>query len=150
MKRLAPLLFLLLLTTPAFAHPLPNLRFDRTVHVRIGTSGVTVKYALELNDWTMAIDGNTLLKPTDLEGLKGQQSYAKKYAEKKAPILIDRFVSTFGGKEVRFRTEKIEIEPERDHVRVRYQFKADWPTNTDVKPKFTFVLIYFLCLQVYY
>ena len=138
MKRFVSFLFLLLLTPSAFAHPLPNLRFDRTVHVRIGTSGVTVKYALELNDWTMAIDGNTLLKPTDLEGLKGQQSYAKKYAEKKAPILIDRFVSTFGGKEVRFRTEKIEIEPERDHVRVRYQFKADWPTDLGVKPKFTF------------
>ncbi len=129
---------MLLLTTPAVAHPLPNLRFDRTVHVRIGASGVTVKYALELNDWTMAIDGNTLLKPADLDGLKGQQSYAKKYAEKKAPILIDRFVSTFGGKEVRFRTEKIEIEPERDHVRLRYQFKADWPTEIGVKPKFTF------------
>ena len=61
---LAPAL-LLAAAAPAFAHPLPNKRFDRTVDVRLAPAGVTVRYTLEMNEWSMVLDGNKLLGPED-------------------------------------------------------------------------------------
>ena len=129
MKTLS-LLALLLAASPALAHPLPNLRFDRVVHVRVGGSGVTVKYALEVNDWTMAIDGNRVLKPEDVAGLTGSQAYAKKYAARKAPLLADNLRATLDRAGLAFRVQKVEVEPDRDHLRLRFQFFAEFPAGS--------------------
>ena len=55
-------LLLFAIAWPAMAHPFPNLRCDRTVHVRISAVGVVAKYTVECNAMTMMIDGNTFLK----------------------------------------------------------------------------------------
>lgn len=128
--RIVSLLAVLLVASPAVAHPLPNLRFDRVVHVRVGGAGVTVKYALEVNDWTMAIDGNRVLKPEDVAGLTGAQAYAKKYAARKAPLLADDLRATLDGTGLVFRVQKVEVEPDRDHLRLHFQFYAEFPAGS--------------------
>ena len=128
MKTLS-LLAVLLAASPALAHPLPNLRFDRVVHVRVGGAGVSVKYALELNDWTMAIDGNRVLKPEDVAGLTGPLAYAKVYAARKAPLVADGLRATLNGAGLAFRVQKVEVEPDRDHLRLRLQFFAELPAG---------------------
>ena len=121
-------LAILLLAAPAaLAHPLPNLRFDRAVHVRVGSAGVTVKYALEINEWTMAIDGNRVLKGEETAGLTGPLAYAKAYAARKAPLLADGLRGTLGGVPLEFRATKVEVGPDRDHLRLRFEFAAAFP-----------------------
>jgi nickel/cobalt transporter (NicO) family protein len=137
MLRLAFITLLLTSGTLA-AHPLPNLRFDRVVHVRATSTGITVKYTLDLNDWTMAIDGNRILQPEDVKNLTGPQAYAKKYAERKAPLMADNFRAKLGDAAMIFRAEKIEIEPDRDHLRFRFQFRADWPKDHATSAKWAF------------
>ncbi|MGL6075055.1 MAG: hypothetical protein ACRC8S_12925 [Fimbriiglobus sp.] len=122
----------------ATAHPLPNLRFDRVVHVRLSGTKVIVKYTLDLNDWTMAIDGNRILSPQDTKNLTGAQAFAKKYAERKAPLLADNLRAKLGDQGLTFVTEKVGIEPDRDHLRVQFQFTATWPTTTNPNEMFTF------------
>jgi nickel/cobalt exporter len=123
------LLLMLVAAPAALAHPLPNLRFDRAVHVRVGASGVTVKYALELNEWTMAIDGNRVLKGEDTAGLTGRLAYAKAYAARKAPLLADGLRAKLGGVPLEFRATRVEVEPDRDHLRMRFEFAAPFPAN---------------------
>ncbi len=108
------------------AHPLPNLRYDRTVSVRFDATGATVRYVLELNDWTMVLDGKDLFTPEEKRAFTGQRAFERKYAEKKAPLVADNLRATIDGKPVAFRPTRIEVEPERDHLRVRFQFRADW------------------------
>ena len=115
---------LLAAATPALAHPLPNFRFDRTVDVRLAPSGVVVKYALEMNEWTMVLDGNKLLQPGETFGTS--REFAAQYAKKKVPFLIDNLVLTLDGREVKLAAERTEVEPERDHVRFRFVFRGAW------------------------
>ena len=62
MSRLLPaILVLLVVAGLASAHPLPNMRFDRTVAVRLTAAGFAVRYTLEMNEWSMVLDGNKLL-----------------------------------------------------------------------------------------
>ena len=114
------------LAAAAAAHPLPNLRYDRTVHVRVDATGATVRYALELNDWTMVLDGKDLLTAEEKRELSGQMAFGKKYAEKKAPLIADNLRATLDGKPVMFKVARVEVEPERDHLRVHFQFRAGW------------------------
>ncbi|OWK43823.1 nickel/cobalt transporter [Fimbriiglobus ruber] len=117
-----------LLSAAALAHPLPNMRFDRTVHVRLTATGVTVKYSLELNDWTMVLDGKNLVSAEETKDVAGQRAFAQVYARKKAPLIADNLRSTVNGTNLTFRQfGKTELEPERDHLQLRFQFRADWP-----------------------
>ena len=111
----------------AAAHPLPNLRFDRTVHVRLGPTGATVRYALEVNDWTMVFDSRGLIGKEEVAGLTGQMAFGKKYAEKKAPLLADGLAAELDGQRLTFRPTRVEVERERDHLRLQFQFRAEWP-----------------------
>lgn len=133
--RFAALIPLILFASTATAHPLPNLRYDRTVHVKVESTGVVVRYVLELNDWTMAIDGNRLLTAEDVAGLTGGQAYAKKYGAKKAIHIADNLRAKFDGRALNFAVKKIELEPDRDHPRFRFTFRAE---RTPSAGRFTF------------
>jgi ABC-type nickel/cobalt efflux system permease component RcnA len=137
MTRVAALL-LTLATAPAVGHPLPNMRFDRTVHVRLAPSGVTVRYTLELNDWTMALDGSSIIPRAEAAALTGPQAYAVKYAEKKAPLLADNLRATRAGKALMFRTEKIEVGSKGDHAELRFTFRSDWQPEPGERQAFAF------------
>jgi ABC-type nickel/cobalt efflux system permease component RcnA len=114
------------LAAAAAAHPLPNLRYDRTVHVRLDATGATVRYALELNDWTLLLDGKDLLTPEEKREVSGQMGFGRKYAEKKAPLIADNLRATLDGKPVTFKVSRVDVEPERDHLRVHFQFRVEW------------------------
>ena len=134
-----PVLAALAILPSAGAHPLPNLRYDRTVHVRLSASGVTVRYAVEMNDWTMVIDGKNLVIAEDMRGVTGQFAYAGKYAEKKAPHLADGLRASLDGADLPFRVEKPpQIEPQRDHLRLTFQFRADWSPDAGRSHSFRF------------
>lgn len=126
MTRTLATLAAVLLPAVAAGHPLPNLRFDRTVAVRVAPAGVTVRYDLELNDWTMALDGRDLVTPAELKSIVGSRGFARVYAAKKAPLIADDLRATLDGEPVTVRLTAVEIVPELDHLRLRLTFRADW------------------------
>src|SRR5262245_33172580 len=84
MKRILGTLVFLTAATAASAHPLPNLRYDRKIDVRLAPAGVTVRYTLELSYWTVVLDGKNLFTREEEAEIGGQYvKYVKKYAEKK-------------------------------------------------------------------
>ncbi len=115
-----------LVCSPLAAHPLPNLRYDRAIHVRLAADGVTVRYTLELNEWTMVLDGKNLFTPEETRGIVGSRDYAKKYAGKKAPLIADDLRATLDGEPLAWKTTAIDIVPEHDHLSFRYTFRAAW------------------------
>lgn len=128
MSRFAlPLLMAVSFASVGWGHPLPNLRYDRTIHVRLSPAGVTVRYSLEMNDWTMALDGKNLISGDDWKGVTGQLGYATTYAAKKAPLLADALRLTLDGTDVACHVEKPPtVEPQRDHLRISFTLRADW------------------------
>lgn len=126
-RSLLALTLLPLVAAAVAAHPLPNMRFDRTVHVRVGPTGATVRYALEVNDWTMVFDSRGLISKEEVADLTGQLAYGKKYAEKKAPLIADALKIELDGERLPVRPTKVEVVPERDHLRLQFQFRAAWP-----------------------
>jgi nickel/cobalt exporter len=126
-RSLLALVLLPLVATAAAAHPLPNFRYDRTVHVRLGPTAATVRYTLEVNDWTMVLDGRNLLTREEAAAVTGQREFAAKYAEKKAPLLADNLRATLDGQALTFVVTRIESpERERDHLLFRFVFRAEW------------------------
>src|SRR4051812_17728164 len=105
---LVPAFALLLAALPAAAHPLPNLRYDRTVDVRLSPAGVVVRYTLEMNEWTMVLDANRLLDPKDT--FTTGREFAALYAKKKAPFLADNLGVTLDGRDVKLAVGRTEIE----------------------------------------
>ena len=126
--RILTCLLLLFLPGALLAHPLPNLRFDRVVEVKLDRTGVRVVYSLEINEWTMVLDGRGLITQADAAQTGTSRGFAKLYAERKAPLLADNFLAELGGQPLRFKVDKIDIEPERDHLRMRFQLSAAWPS----------------------
>lgn len=109
------------------AHPLPNLRFDRTVHIRVSPTEITVQYNLELNEWTMVLDGNKLLEPGDR--FTTGREFAALYAKRKAPFLADNLQVTLDSQHIPLQVARTEVVPERDHLKFRFQFVHAWKPN---------------------
>src|SRR5262245_35437434 len=123
---LAPLV-LLLCAAPAAAHPLPNLRYDRVVAVRVSPTGVKVTYTLDVSWFTMHLDGSRLLTPDDIAKLdKTERGYATAYAKRLAPEVAGTLRATVDGKPLVFRVEKIDIDP-GEHLQVKFVLRTDWP-----------------------
>jgi ABC-type nickel/cobalt efflux system permease component RcnA len=115
---------------------LPNLRYDRAIHVSLAADGVTVRYWLELNEWTMVLDGKNLFTPEETKGIVGSRDYAKKYAAKKAPLIADDLRATLDGEPVALKAVKIDIVPEHDHLSFRYTFRGEWSPKRGEKHTF--------------
>src|SRR5438477_1692798 len=100
---------LLLFAVPAAAHPLPTWQYDRTVEVRLTAAGVSVRYALEVNEWTMAVDRESKFSDAELAEIKAARPSQKMpqqiYAKKKARILADNMIATANGTSLSFRSE---------------------------------------------
>ena len=127
MNRLLFTLFgLVVVTGTVAAHPLPNLRFDRTIHVRLSADAVTVRYSLEINDWTMILDGKNLLTAEDTAGVTGSASYAEVYAARKSPVLADQLRAMLDDEPLTFSTVTMSADRARDHLQFRFEFRADW------------------------
>src|SRR5437016_13348154 len=109
MARLAPLILFLLTAAPAAAHPLPNLRHDRPIAVRLSTAGVKVTYTLEVSWFTMHLDGAKLLTPAEIASLdKTERGYAAVYARKVAAEIAGQLHATSDTQPLPFRVETID------------------------------------------
>lgn len=115
-----------LVCSPLSAHPLPNLRYDRAISVRLAADGVTVRYWLELSDWTMVLDGKNLFTPEETKSIVGSRDYAKKYAAKKAPLIADDLRAALDGEPLAWKATAIDIVPEHDHLSFRFTFRSGW------------------------
>lgn len=134
-----PVLIALAAGPAALAHPLPNLRYDRAIHVRLSPGGVTVRYSVEMNDWTMVLDGKNLVTVKDTLGLTGSLGYATKYAEKKSPHIADGLRATLDGADLPFRVERpAAVEPQQDHLRLTFHLRADWSPGAGAPHTFQF------------
>lgn len=127
---------LLLLSLPAAAHPLPTMRYDRTVNVRLTAAGVSVRYLIELNQWSMALDREGQFTASELENIKtaspSQKMPERIYSKKKSLIIADRLIATVNGLPMIFELEASpEIVPNRDHLEFRFRFFAKWPAKLD-------------------
>src|SRR5438046_36405 len=60
-RRFAIVALMMLLAGRAAAHPVPALTYDRTVRIKLTPAGVEATYRLELNDYTMLVDGAQII-----------------------------------------------------------------------------------------
>src|SRR4051812_31065632 len=89
---------LLSLAGPAAAHPLTDIRFDRTAAVRVSTEGVEVKYTLEVGALAMTIDSGQRLTPAEIARIdKTAVGLARVYAKNVANELVEQFRVTSDG-----------------------------------------------------
>jgi ABC-type nickel/cobalt efflux system permease component RcnA len=121
------LLFLLLATAPAVAHPLPNFRYDRRVDIRLYAKEVELRYTLQVSFWTIFADNRKLFTPEEIEQMGGKLSeVTKRYCEKTARILATKFDAKLGGKSLTFRNVRLEVQQDREHAKFFYVYKAPW------------------------
>lgn len=129
MTRLLTLLLLLCAAPPLAAHPLPNMRYDRTVAVRLTPDAVVVKYTLEVGWFTMHLDGAKLLTADEIAKLdKSEKSFATLYGKKVAPAVAADLRVTVDGKPLPLRVEKIDLEF-LDHLKCNFTLRAEWPAG---------------------
>jgi ABC-type nickel/cobalt efflux system permease component RcnA len=139
-RSVATLILLVAWAGTASAHPLPNLRYDRKIDVRLAPAGVTVRYTLELSYWTVVLDGKNLFTREEEVEIGGRQvQYVKKYAEKKAPRIAENLNASLNGTAMSFHIVKAEIEPDKDHARIKFELKAAWAPVGGKENRWTFL-----------
>ena len=141
-RRATTLFALVLFATAAAAHPLPNLRYDRTARIAISPGGVAVRYELDLNDWTMILDPEYKLTDKEIQPFAGQpgfdRKYAEVYAQKRATFLAEGFQATLDGEYLKFVPEKIRIDQDKDHRKFAFEFRAAWSLTAGKSHDFRF------------
>lgn len=125
--KLAVPLVLLLGPVPAAAHPLTDLRFDRTAAVRVSAEGVEVTYTLELSMLTLQLDVAKRFTTADIARLdRTTRGLVAAYAQKVAPDLAARFRVTADGQPLPLRVTDISVDF-TDHAICRFNLWAPWP-----------------------
>jgi ABC-type nickel/cobalt efflux system permease component RcnA len=123
----------------AGAHPLPNFRYDREIDVRLTREFVEVRYVLSVSFWTIFTDPQKIFAPDEIERTQGKLTkVASIYCEKMAPRLAAGLDAQLGGTALAFKNTKLEVEPDRDHARFRYVFRAPWKPKTGAEVAFAF------------
>jgi ABC-type nickel/cobalt efflux system permease component RcnA len=118
---------LLLLAAPAAAHPLTDIRYDRTAAVRVSADGVDVTYTLEVSPLGLHLDAARRLTPDDIAALdKTARGYAAAYAKKVAPELAEKFRVTIDGEPLALRIISIDVTFE-EHAKCEFKLRAAWP-----------------------
>lgn len=128
MKRFLPaFLGLLSLSSPAAAHPVPTTGYDREVAVRLGATGVTVRYTLEVSPLTLYTDAARVLTPEEIGHLnKTIRGLVAAYSKKLAPEIAGHLHATVDGTRLPFRITSITPVPDQN-PRIVFVFQAAWP-----------------------
>jgi nickel/cobalt exporter len=122
-----PVLFVALLTATASAHPLTDIRYDRTAAVRLSPAGIDVRYTLELSTLAMHLDAAQRFSPAEIAALdRTTEGFAKAYARKFAGELGEKFRITIDGTPVQLKVTPLEVTV-TDHAQCRYLLTCDWP-----------------------
>jgi nickel/cobalt exporter len=125
--RYSSLFLVLLFTSTSFAHPLTDVRYDRTAAVRFSAEGIEVTYTLEASLLAMHLDAAKRLTPQEISGLDRTASgYAKAYARKVAPDLIDKFMIQSDGTPIALKVTASYVEI-TDHAICRFILSCAWP-----------------------
>jgi nickel/cobalt transporter (NicO) family protein len=118
---------LLLAASPAAAHPLTDIRFDRTAAVRLSADGVEVTYTLQVGLLAMHLDAAKRLTAEEIASLdKTARGYAAAYAKKVAPELAERIHINVDGKPMPLTVTAIDV-TFADHAECRFTLRALWP-----------------------
>src|SRR5262245_562284 len=116
-----------LLAGKAAAHPVPALTYDRTVRIKLTPAGVEATYRLELNDYTMLLDGAQIITDEQRAALKPGPGIRDAFMEAIAPHLADRLEAWQDDKPLNFtctdRRWKVD-----DHLYCDFTFVAKWPS----------------------
>jgi nickel/cobalt transporter (NicO) family protein len=121
------LLFFLLLTAPVIAHPLTDLRFDRTAAVRLSPNGIEVTYKLEVSLLALHLDSAKRLTPAEIASLdRTAIGYARVYARNVAAELTGKFSIKIDGEPVSLHVLAIDVEM-TDHAVCRFTLRSAWP-----------------------
>jgi ABC-type nickel/cobalt efflux system permease component RcnA len=122
-----PALFLLFATSPAAAHPLTDLRFDRTAAVRLSGDGVEVTYTLELSAFALHLDAAKRLTTDDIAALdKTARGLAAAYARRVATDIAEKFRVAVDGQPLPLRVTGIDVSI-GEHATCRFTLAAPWP-----------------------
>src|SRR5262245_43254484 len=123
----APAILSLLLPAPVAAHPLTDFRFDRQVAVRLADDAVEVLYTLEVSPMGLHLDARNRLSVDDIAGLdKTAIGYAKVYAARVAPELLEKLHITVDGARLSLSVQSIDV-TYTDHAACRFKLRSSWP-----------------------
>lgn len=127
MRCLLALPVLLLVAAPVVAHPLTDLRFDRTAAVRLAAGGIDITYTLELSFLTLQLDAAKRLTPAEIAAIdRTTRGLVTAYAKKVAPDLAARFRLTVDGEPLLPHVTAIDV-TFTDHAVCRFTLHAAWP-----------------------
>lgn len=114
-----------LLAGRAAAHPVPALTYDRTVRIKLTPAGIEAAYRIELNDYTMLLDGSQIISDEQRAKLKPGPGIRDAFMEALAPHLADRLEAWQDDRPLYFnctsRTWKVD-----DHLYCDFTFVAPW------------------------
>ena len=108
------------------AHPLPKLRYDRTIHVELSSNKVKIRYMLEMSELTLALDGGPFIRDKDLGKNRSIINYAEVYVAKKSPIIADNLNAKLNGRRLNFKLVSGKPKRDGDHLRIEFIFEATW------------------------
>jgi nickel/cobalt transporter (NicO) family protein len=128
--------FVLLLAAPAAAHPLTDVRFDRTIAIRLGDEAVEISYTLEISPLGLHLDAARRLSTEDIAALdKSARGYAAAYAKRVAPEIAEKLHLTANGTRLVAEVKAIDV-TYTDHAVCRFTLRALWPPG-DVRRELT-------------
>lgn len=127
MRLLFAFFVLMIHAASADAHPLTDVRFDRTAAVRLSDDSIEVIYTLEVGLLALHIDAKNRLTVEDIAALdKTARGYAAAYAKRVVPELIEKFRVAVDGKFVAWTVPSIDV-TFTDHAICRFTLRAAWP-----------------------
>jgi nickel/cobalt transporter (NicO) family protein len=123
-------LFFLFSASQAGAHPLTDVRFDRTAAVRLSRDGIEVTYTLEVSQLALYADAAQRMNPAEIAALdRTPIGLASAYAKKVALELTDKFRTRLDGTPLSLKVTAIDVKM-TDHAVCRFTLRGDWPPGT--------------------
>jgi ABC-type nickel/cobalt efflux system permease component RcnA len=109
------------------AHPLAEVRFDRTIAVRLSTVGVEVTYTLDVSVLGMHLDAARRLTPQEVARMERTlRGYATAYAHKAAEEVQGQMRVLVDGQPLKLELIHWEVTLS-DHPSCRYLLRGRWP-----------------------
>jgi ABC-type nickel/cobalt efflux system permease component RcnA len=130
MRRIAILIVFLLLPGAVQAHPLTDVRFDRTAAVRLATTGIEITYTLEVSPLALHLDAAKRLTPAEIAALdRTPAGYATAYARKVTAELLEKFHVAIDGVALPLQATAIDVKM-TDHAVCRFTLHGAWPQGS--------------------
>ncbi|MCS7020667.1 MAG: hypothetical protein NZU63_02430 [Gemmataceae bacterium] len=118
-----------LVLAKAKAHPLADVRFDRTIAVRLSRAGVEVVYTLDVSLLGMHLDAASRLTPVEVARMERTlRGYATAYARKAATEVTTQLQLSIDSQLVPWQLRHWEVTL-TDHPSCRYWLYAAWPAG---------------------